>query len=184
VSQPPRSSRQLNNKKPTSTCAISVFRIRFLKVAAKSTDPTWDNVDAATWSLLELSLAIISACLPTLRALLVEIVPQLSRLSSRRTPYTRTYVQQGISQGTNVEAGTGSFRYGTANDSTASTAALRKDALQYLEQNNTSISYDPITTCTSPSDKASEGTSFEVDMETGKGIMATTIVTHEFSDIN
>ncbi|KAH8594252.1 hypothetical protein B0O99DRAFT_458955, partial [Bisporella sp. PMI_857] len=64
------------------TCAISLYRIQFLKVAAKSTDPTWDNVNAATWSLLELSLAAVTASLPTLRALIVKIAPQISSLSS------------------------------------------------------------------------------------------------------
>ncbi|KAH7333395.1 hypothetical protein BKA65DRAFT_403405 [Rhexocercosporidium sp. MPI-PUGE-AT-0058] len=166
------------------TCAISLVRIRFLKVAAKSTDPTWDNVDAATWSLLELSLAIISASLPTLRTLLVKIVPQLSSLSSRKL-YTNTYVRQGISQGTDVEAGTSSVRYGSCHDSTASIAVLRQDAdypLQHLEKNNQPTSHDAFITYISASTTMSKGTNLEDNTEKGNRILATTIVTQEFVD--
>ncbi|KAG4435113.1 hypothetical protein IFR05_009400 [Cadophora sp. M221] len=165
-------------------CAISLFRIRFLKVAAKSTDPTWDNVDAATWSLLELSLAIISASLPTLRALVIKIVPQLSSLASRKL-YSNTYVRQGISQGTDVEAGISSVRHGSCHESTASVAVLRKDAdypLQNLEQNNQPTSNDAIITYISASTTMSKGTNLEGNTEKGNGILATTIVTQEFVD--
>ncbi|SPQ21470.1 f96ef50d-3568-4987-8f24-0b6da4e50c8a [Thermothielavioides terrestris] len=52
-------------------CAVSIYRIHTLAAAARSTDPTWDNVDAATFSFLELSVAVITVCLPTLRPVLI-----------------------------------------------------------------------------------------------------------------
>ncbi|KAK3994350.1 hypothetical protein QBC44DRAFT_43697 [Cladorrhinum sp. PSN332] len=58
-------------------CAVSIYRIRTLRVAAKSTDPTWDNVDAATFSFLELSVGVIAICLPTLRPILVHAMPRI-----------------------------------------------------------------------------------------------------------
>ncbi|KXX73360.1 hypothetical protein MMYC01_209508 [Madurella mycetomatis] len=58
-------------------CAVSIYRIRTLAAAAKSTDPTWDNVDAATFSFLELTVGITAICLPTLRPVLVSAMPRI-----------------------------------------------------------------------------------------------------------
>jgi len=58
-------------------CAVSIYRIKTLGAAAKSTDPTWDNVDAATFSFLELSVGVIAVCLPTLRPILVHSMPRI-----------------------------------------------------------------------------------------------------------
>jgi hypothetical protein len=141
-------------------------------------------VNAATWSVLELSLATISACLPTLRALLAKIVPQLSSFSSRKL-YTNTYVRQGISQGTDVEAGTGIMHNGSTHDSTASIAALREDAdyqLQDLKQNNRPPSHDAVITYISTSNTTPKGTHLVGNTKKGNGILATTIVTQEFVD--
>jgi hypothetical protein len=59
-----------------SGCLISVLRFYSLYVIADSPDVTWDNVGAATWSSGELNVAIICACLPTLK-------PIVGRLYSR-----------------------------------------------------------------------------------------------------
>ncbi|KAK4152013.1 hypothetical protein C8A00DRAFT_16638 [Chaetomidium leptoderma] len=58
-------------------CAVSIYRIRTLSAAAQSIDPTWDNVDAATFSFLELSVGVIAICLPTIRPVLVYTMPRL-----------------------------------------------------------------------------------------------------------
>ncbi|KAK3321356.1 hypothetical protein B0T19DRAFT_487699 [Cercophora scortea] len=57
-------------------CAISFYRINTLRAAATSQDPNWDNVNAAIFSFLELSVGVIAACLPTMRPLLVAYMPQ------------------------------------------------------------------------------------------------------------
>ncbi|KAH7123202.1 hypothetical protein EDB81DRAFT_665771 [Dactylonectria macrodidyma] len=59
------------------TCIISIIRIQTLKIAASTKDPNWDNVDAAIWSFLELSIAIIATCLPTLRPIFSKIMPRV-----------------------------------------------------------------------------------------------------------
>ncbi|KAK3359581.1 hypothetical protein B0T25DRAFT_621071 [Lasiosphaeria hispida] len=58
-------------------CAISIYRVRTLHTATDTTDPFWDNVDAATWSYLELSCGILAACLPTLRPIFMAAMPRL-----------------------------------------------------------------------------------------------------------
>ncbi|KAK1761560.1 hypothetical protein QBC47DRAFT_31345 [Echria macrotheca] len=57
-------------------CAISIYRIRTLHAAAETTDPTWDNVGAATFSFLELTLGVVAVCLPTLRPILAVAAPR------------------------------------------------------------------------------------------------------------
>jgi hypothetical protein len=56
---------------------VSIYRIKTLHSAASTTDPTWDNVDAATFSFLELSVGVIAVCLPTLRPILVHAMPRI-----------------------------------------------------------------------------------------------------------
>ncbi|KAK3377087.1 hypothetical protein B0T24DRAFT_701223 [Lasiosphaeria ovina] len=63
-------------------CAVSIYRIRTLRIATQTADPLWDNVDAATWSFLELSVAVVAACLPTLRPILVAVLPRVFGASS------------------------------------------------------------------------------------------------------
>jgi len=58
------------------TCVISIVRLSTLEAAATTTDPTWDNTEAALWSYLELTIAILAASLPTLRPLLLKFVPK------------------------------------------------------------------------------------------------------------
>ncbi|KAL1981889.1 hypothetical protein VTN96DRAFT_2018 [Rasamsonia emersonii] len=67
-------------------CITSIIRLVSLKVIADSSDPTYDNVGAATWSSIECNTGIICACLPTLRPLISRILPRfLSSLSGSRS---------------------------------------------------------------------------------------------------
>ncbi|KAL2756426.1 hypothetical protein ACRALDRAFT_2075680, partial [Sodiomyces alcalophilus JCM 7366] len=109
------------------TCIISIIRIRTLKVAASTDDPNWDNVDAATWSFLEVTIAAIAASLPTLRPLFSRLMPRLFGGSSARS-HPRSgygyghgpYVHAGSSMATNPKA-TRSGKSGlTRSDSTKS----------------------------------------------------------------
>ncbi|KAK3693293.1 hypothetical protein B0T22DRAFT_37389 [Podospora appendiculata] len=61
------------------TCAISIVRLFTLHSAINTTDPTWDNVPSAYWSVVELNCAILCASLPPLRPLLRRLhVPGMS----------------------------------------------------------------------------------------------------------
>ncbi|KAF4341556.1 integral membrane protein [Fusarium beomiforme] len=73
------------------TCVISIIRIRTLKTAASTKDPNWDNVDAAIWSFLEVTLAIITSCLPTLRPLFSKLMPKLFASSFGRSNRQSSY---------------------------------------------------------------------------------------------
>ncbi|KAK6859808.1 hypothetical protein PG995_003444 [Apiospora arundinis] len=55
------------------TLATSIIRIRFLGLYL---DTTFDNVDAAMWSLCEISSGLTCACLPTLRPLAARYFPR------------------------------------------------------------------------------------------------------------
>jgi hypothetical protein len=52
------------------TCTISIVRLFTLRAAVNTTDPTWDNVPSAYWSIVELNCGIMCASLPSLRPLL------------------------------------------------------------------------------------------------------------------
>ncbi|KAL8420481.1 hypothetical protein RB594_003318 [Gaeumannomyces avenae] len=56
-------------------CIISVYRISTLYRSVVSPDPSWDNIDAAIWSCVELGLSILASNLPTLRPLLSRLRP-------------------------------------------------------------------------------------------------------------
>ncbi|KAH6869522.1 hypothetical protein B0T10DRAFT_523655 [Thelonectria olida] len=79
------------------TCIISIIRIRTLKIASSTVDPNWDNVDASIWSFLEVAIAVIAACLPTLRPIFSKMMPRLFGSSTGRShgqsqygPYIQT----------------------------------------------------------------------------------------------
>ncbi|CAG8895691.1 unnamed protein product [Penicillium egyptiacum] len=56
-------------------CITSIVRLVSLKQIAESSDPTYDNVGAASWSAIECNTGIICACLPTLKPLVARIFP-------------------------------------------------------------------------------------------------------------
>lgn len=72
---------------PPSVCIVSIYRLFTLRSGVISDDPTWDNVSAAIWSMVELSVSIIASTLPTLRPLLARVLPAgLGFASARRDP--------------------------------------------------------------------------------------------------
>lgn len=62
----------------------SFLRLYHLYVLAKSKDFAWDNVQAITWSSIEINVGIICACLPTLRPLIRSCFPRLLASSTSR----------------------------------------------------------------------------------------------------
>ncbi|KAK4148746.1 hypothetical protein C8A00DRAFT_19476 [Chaetomidium leptoderma] len=72
-------------------CIISVYRMFTLKAGVVSQDPSWENIGASIWSCIELNVSIIASTLPTLRPLLVRILPGigLSSAFNERTTYLR-----------------------------------------------------------------------------------------------
>ncbi|KAJ5182901.1 hypothetical protein N7492_000517 [Penicillium capsulatum] len=69
-------------------CVTSIIRLVSLKRIADSSDPTYDNVGAASWSAIECNTGIICACLPTLKPLFTRFFPGLlSTFSGSRGGY-------------------------------------------------------------------------------------------------
>lgn len=60
-----------------STVITSVLRLHSLYIISVSTDPTWDNVGAATWSSLEVNVGIICSSLPILRPLVTKFFSRI-----------------------------------------------------------------------------------------------------------
>ncbi|KAL5365718.1 hypothetical protein BJX96DRAFT_18822 [Aspergillus floccosus] len=76
-------------------CATSIVRLVMLINLIDSTNLTKENTSAATWSFIEVNVAIICACLPPLRPLLAHLFPRLllSRTRSTYPPREKTTLE-------------------------------------------------------------------------------------------
>ncbi|KAK1579949.1 uncharacterized protein LY79DRAFT_612869 [Colletotrichum navitas] len=91
------------------TCAISVIRIRFLRIEE---DPTWENVESSAWSISELVSGLTCACLPACRPLVSRLVPALASRATKSSGYLsygissrkggRAQQQRDVEMGTSV----------------------------------------------------------------------------------
>ncbi|KIW11873.1 hypothetical protein PV08_09146 [Exophiala spinifera] len=70
---------------------VSVVRLTSLVRFANSTNPTYDNVPTAYWSVLEAFVSIICTCLPAVRALLRKVFPNCFGSTSDPDSESRTY---------------------------------------------------------------------------------------------
>lgn len=73
-------------------CIVSILRLQSLVTISNSTDPTFDNPPAATWSSIEINVGLICASLPALRQLLSQLFPSVFSSSLRASKY---YPQAG-----------------------------------------------------------------------------------------
>ena len=55
-----------------SVCFASVIRVPYIAHISLA-DPSWSDVYGVIWSVVELNLGIVSACLPTLRPLFIYV---------------------------------------------------------------------------------------------------------------
>ncbi|KAK3374662.1 hypothetical protein B0H63DRAFT_255129 [Podospora didyma] len=71
-------------------CLISVLRTLWLNALLYSKDMTWDLVSIANWSIVEINMAVLCACLTTLKPLVTKFVkPWIHALPfHRRHEYT------------------------------------------------------------------------------------------------
>ncbi|EXA29084.1 hypothetical protein FOVG_19372 [Fusarium oxysporum f. sp. pisi HDV247] len=167
------------------TCAISIYRIRTLKTAASTKDPTWDNVDAAIWSFLEVTLAIITSCLPTLRPLFSKLMPKLFASSFGRSNRPSDYGYTPTHSSQNLRSMPRFRTEHLSKDSTDDTATLHKDEvpLSSISHRRYSRGYAGV----SVSIKAEQGQNHSDETQSALepsspihgGIKATTVVTQE-----
>ncbi|KIW80727.1 hypothetical protein Z517_07343 [Fonsecaea pedrosoi CBS 271.37] len=71
-------------------CITGMLRLHALYIASISTDLTYDNVGAATWSAAELNVGIMCACIPAMRPVINWMFPFLlssSRYNRDSNPY-------------------------------------------------------------------------------------------------
>ncbi|PQE22972.1 CFEM domain-containing protein [Rutstroemia sp. NJR-2017a BBW] len=64
-------------------CIISMIRLRSLLSFGNSIDPTWDYTMTEVWTVVELGVAIMCACFPAIRSLLVRVSPKLFASSAQ-----------------------------------------------------------------------------------------------------
>ncbi|KAL8824702.1 MAG: hypothetical protein Q9170_008072 [Blastenia crenularia] len=71
-----------------TVCIVSVIRLVVLS-QVNTSDITWNYVPAACWSAAEPSIAVVSACLPSLRPLFVRLIWHRPKPSSSNLPSWR-----------------------------------------------------------------------------------------------
>lgn len=69
-----------------SVCVVSILRLQSLVAISNSSDPTYDNAPAATWSAVETNVGIICSCLPLLRPLATRWLPGVFSSQKRSIP--------------------------------------------------------------------------------------------------
>ncbi|USP81674.1 hypothetical protein yc1106_08948 [Curvularia clavata] len=83
-------------------CIVSILRLQSLVAISNSSDQTYDNPPAATWSSVETNVGIICACLPLLRPLLTKYFPRAfpsrHRSNYSRPNYAATFGSKGGSK--------------------------------------------------------------------------------------
>jgi len=66
------------NTSPTSACAVSLIRTIYLRVVfAVTEDPSWDSISMTHWNGVEVNIAIVCACLMTMKPLIEKLWPRL-----------------------------------------------------------------------------------------------------------
>jgi hypothetical protein len=87
---------------------VSGLRMGSLIHFAKSDNPTWDSWTTAYWSIIEVNVAMICSCLPTLRLILVRIFPRIFGASKSSTyPLERGSTAADVRRGENPPADDG-----------------------------------------------------------------------------
>lgn len=61
----------------TFVTVLSILRLQSLVHFANSVNPTWDQWDVTLWSIVEINVGIICACMPTFRTLLAHVLPRV-----------------------------------------------------------------------------------------------------------
>ncbi|KAF4119510.1 CFEM domain [Geosmithia morbida] len=84
---------------------VSILRLRSLIYFSKTDNPTWQFYDVSLWSDVEVSVAVICACLPAVRLLLVKMFPVLGGTSNRHAAYYQKDYHSGHRGGPSVGGG-------------------------------------------------------------------------------
>ncbi|KAH6680193.1 hypothetical protein B0J14DRAFT_259981 [Halenospora varia] len=85
-------------------CITSMIRLKHLIGFGDFTDSSWDNMDTSIWSSIEIATAVICACLPALRPILMLILP---RIFGKRSTRDDTPVMKSPTEMPSVDSGRG-----------------------------------------------------------------------------
>jgi hypothetical protein len=77
-----------------SACVISIIRLHELHRTKDSSDPIWDSGATSYWSVVELNVGILCACLPTIRPFIRKFAPRL--LGTTTQPANNNYKLSAI----------------------------------------------------------------------------------------
>ncbi|TVY75316.1 Satratoxin biosynthesis SC1 cluster protein 4 [Fusarium oxysporum f. sp. cubense] len=167
------------------TCAISIYRIRTLKTAASTKDSSWDNIDAAIWSFLEVTLAIIASCLPTLRPLFSKLMPKLFASSFGRSNRPSDYGYTPTHSSQNLRSMPRLRTEDLSKDSMDDTTTLRndEDPLSSISHRRYSRGYPGVSVSIKAERGQNQSDETQSPLEPSSpihgGIKATTVVTQE-----
>ncbi len=115
-----------------SVTVLSILRLRTLVVFAKHENLPWEYTDMCIWSILEVGMALVAACLPNLRLLLIRLFPRLAGSSHRsENSYERN---QGVHKSFN--------RFRRHRDDTTN-FGLRGHSVHVVAENNRSTEAEP-----------------------------------------
>jgi hypothetical protein len=89
-----------------SACLISIIRIVSLRSLPYG-DFTYHLATLAIWGSVEVNLAIICACLMTLKPLIVRIFPRLLKSTYMETPRSLGYIDRGTGISASASRGRG-----------------------------------------------------------------------------
>ncbi|KAI9756382.1 MAG: protein disulfide-isomerase precursor [Chaenotheca gracillima] len=88
--------------------AVSIVRLAFTYGFVSQTDTTWASTQTFTWSIIEVNVGIMCACMPTLRALLKQYLPKGDFLiSSFKLHFSRR--SKETSEGSNGRDGSDTY---------------------------------------------------------------------------
>lgn len=99
----------------SSVCIVSILRLQSLVAISNSTDQSYDNPAAATWSSVETNVGIICSCLPLLRPLMTKCLPGVFSSNKRNTHSTpRVYPTIGSARSRPLPSHNGDGDYALA----------------------------------------------------------------------
>lgn len=68
-------SRYVGTEHPSAT-VVSIIRLQFLITFARTKNPTWDQQSITKWSAIEIAVGMVCSCLPSIRVILVRVLPR------------------------------------------------------------------------------------------------------------
>jgi hypothetical protein len=71
-----------------------MIRLKYLAAFGHTYDSSWDNVDILTWSIVEVDVTMICACLPALRPLIIQYIPGFYKSAIASTKSTGYKMRQ------------------------------------------------------------------------------------------